>query len=284
MDKAKYKLENFHLASEENNKIIRVVVCSYPGIFSDIVINELNNNPDIKVTGLVYSQRIYSSRENWFGGAIRMIKTSGIDYAILQFMQTDCYLLLRKLSLTKKIGKDVQVLHTKDINTESGLQFLKDLNPDVILLANFNQKVSGAVISIPSLACLNIHPSALPKYKGVDPVFAALYANETSLGVSVHQVDNDFDTGKILAQSVISADQGFSVFYYQVKLFREGGKLAAKKIKQLVQGDLVHIENMPGHYDSWPTKAKICEYKKNGGHLIRYAEYLATLKKELCEA
>ncbi len=204
-----------------------------------------------------------------------------MTYTVLQFMQTDLYLFLKRFLLINPVDDDVPVYRTKNINTSSGLAFLKTLKPDVILLANFNQKVSCEVIAIPALSCLNIHPSILPKYKGVDPVFAALFENERTLGVTVHLVDENFDTGTILGQSVLSVENNASVFKHQVELFRIGGKLAVDMIKRLVSGDLKYSKNAEGNYDSWPAKTKIKLFNKRGGRLLRLTEYWAVLKEEL---
>lgn len=268
-------------ASRYDNKNIRVVLCAYPGIFSDSVIKSLQEIQSIELVGLVYSKRIFSARETWMSGAIRLISTSGISYAALQFMQTDLYLLLRKFSRFVPADSTIPVYLTKNINQQAGLDFLKNLHADIILLANFNQKVSGTLISLAALACLNIHPSLLPGFKGVDPVFASLHANEPSLGVTVHQVDEDFDTGDIIAQTVIPADKNRSVFYHHLQLFQEGAKLAANIIKQLPQGIDKQAQKSPGNYDSWPSKAKIRDFKNRGGLLIKYTEYINAVKRLL---
>lgn len=266
---------------QANAENVRVVLCSYPGIFADIVIKELQDSSVLKLVGLVHSQRIFSARETWIGSAFRMMRTSGIGYSILQFMQTDVYLFCRKLKRQNQIDGQLPLLQTKDINTDSGLNFLKELKPDIIVLANFNQKVSVSVISIPVISCLNIHPSLLPRYKGVDPVFSALYAKEQVLGVTIHKVDETFDTGAILSQAPMIVEKDRSVFYHQARLFQQGAKLAVDVIKQLTVGNAEFRENAAGHYDSWPTKAKINEFNNNGGQLIRYAEFLAMVKETL---
>jgi len=259
-------------------KTVRVLVCSYPGIFADTVIKALQEYQAIEIVGLVYSERIFSAHESWIGGAIRMLKTSGINYAVMQFMQTDLYLLLKYLRFCVSLDRQIPVITTKDINSPMGLSFIKSLNADVLLLANFNQKVSSAVISSPTIACLNIHPSTLPNFKGVDPVFAALYAGEKKLGVTVHLVDDNFDTGDIIDQAMIPTDENRSVFNHQVHLFQHGGKLAANVIKTLPQSIEKLTKNIGGNYDSWPTKAKIKSFKKRGKSLIKPIEYISALK------
>ncbi len=258
-----------------------MVLCTYPGIFADTVLNELSKIHCIELAGLVYSQRIFSATESWAGGAWRLIKTSGIHYGVLQFLQTDCYRVLKILFSASPIEKTVPVLQTKNINNLSGLAFLKELNADVILLANFNQKVSSTVINTPALACLNIHPSLLPDFKGVDPVFAALCSGRPNLGVTVHLVDDNFDTGAILIQDQIAVKKSRSVFYHQFQLFRLGGKLAAYVIKQLTENVFQPTENIGGNYDSWPTAADIRQFKKGGGQLINITDYLTALKASI---
>lgn len=263
--------------SQASNKIIRVVLCSYPGIFADTVIKTLQEAQAIELVGLVYSQRIFSASENWMSGAIRMLKTSGLSYAILQFMQTDLYLLLRKFFHSVPTETTVPIYQTKNINTQAGLVFLKDLAADVILLANFNQKVSISVITSAAIACLNIHPSQLPRFKGVDPVFAALYANEQTLGVSVHYVDENFDSGDLIAQTLMPTDKNRSLFYHQLQLFQLGARLAANAITH-IQTLARQTQNGDGNYDSWPTRVQIKDFKKRGGRLIKYTEYITAVK------
>lgn len=261
---------------------IRVVLCAYPGIFADTVIKVLQETRPIELVGLVYSQRIFSARESWLGSAVRLIKLAGIKYALLQLLQTDLYLLLRKISRYIPAEAAVPVHPTKNINTQAGLDFLQSLNPDVVLLANFNQKISPAVIALPKLACLNIHPSLLPCFKGVDPVFAALFAEVPYLGVTVHQVDEDFDTGEIIAQTMLPTNKNDSVFYHQLQLFHQGAKLATHVITQLPQGMTKPVQNEAGHYDSWPTRTKIRDFNKRGGRLIKYSEYIEAVKRLFC--
>jgi len=59
------------------------------------------------------------------------------------------------------------------------------------------------VLGIGKTQCINIHPSLLPEYKGVDPVFFAMKDNSEEIGVSLHEMDEDFDSGRILLQSSI---------------------------------------------------------------------------------
>lgn len=262
-----------------NSCPIRVVVCAYPGIFADTVIQSLKRDADIDLVGLVYSQRIFSIRESWIGGALRLLRTAGIGYAVLQFLQTDFYLLLRQVMRRELTEVGIPVLRTKNINSEEGLKFLADLKPDILLAANFNQKIHPPIIALPAIASINIHPSLLPDYKGVDPVFAALFAEEKTLGVSIHKIDEDFDTGAILRQTEMSADPVKSVFYHQYKLFQSGALLAVDVINNFRNAVNPVRENSGGHYDSWPSSAQVNVFTGRGGKLITWRDYFDAVRQ-----
>jgi len=265
------------VTSKSSEGTIRVVLCSYQGIFSTLVTQTLQKTAGIELVGLVCSKRIFSKSETWLQGAVRLLKTSGFDYMLLQYIQTDLYLGLKKLFCTQGTGK-IQTLKTKDINDSQGIKFLTALNPDVILLANFNQKVSASIINSAKLACLNIHPSLLPQFKGVDPVFAALNTGQTLLGVSVHYVTEEFDSGDLLAQATLTVEKNHSVLYHQIKLFQQGALLAAQSIGQLPAGIKTQRQTGEGSYDSWPRVLQIRAFKKRGGFLVKYTEFMSVLK------
>ena len=259
------------------SKPIRVILCSYPSIFSDVVLKALLKTQEIDVVGIIYSSRVFSEHENFLQTSWRMLAQSGLHYSLMQFMQTDVYCLFKKLR-HPCIKAPFPILSTKNINQKQGLDFLAHLKPDVILLANFNQKVSSKVIASAKLQCINLHPSLLPDYKGVDPVFAALNANEKKLGVTVHQVDEAFDTGDILRQQSLNVEKKKSAFYHQFQLFKIGAKLATEIILQ----SLPLIEKCPqlntGRYDSWATVAQVKAFRKQGMQLINGRDYYHACK------
>jgi methionyl-tRNA formyltransferase len=75
---------------------------------------------------------------------------------------------------------------------------LADLRPDAIIVAAFGQILPQPVLDIPSFGCINIHPSLLPKYRGVAPVPAAILNGDEFTGVSIMLLDKGVDTGPVL--------------------------------------------------------------------------------------
>ena len=71
---------------------------------------------------------------------------------------------------------------------------------DLVIVFGFAWKIPQAVLAIPRLGVMNVHVSMLPKYRGPAPLLWAIRNGDTTGGVTVHWMDENFDTGNILAQ------------------------------------------------------------------------------------
>ena len=84
--------------------------------------------------------------------------------------------------------------------TENIAGMLAGYRPDVVLVFGFNWRLPRDVLELPKLGVLNVHPSALPKYRGPSPVLWAIRNGDLSIGVTVHRMDQQIDAGPVLAQ------------------------------------------------------------------------------------
>lgn len=75
---------------------------------------------------------------------------------------------------------------------------LKNLAPDVIVVAAFGQLLPQTILDIPPCGTINLHPSLLPKYRGAAPIQWALINGETETGVTLMLLDAGEDTGDII--------------------------------------------------------------------------------------
>lgn len=80
-------------------------------------------------------------------------------------------------------------------------QKLEEAKPDIVCLAGFMRILTGGFTSRYERRMLNIHPSLLPKYKGLHTHARALEAGDTEHGCSVHEVTAELDDGPILGQA-----------------------------------------------------------------------------------
>lgn len=83
------------------------------------------------------------------------------------------------------------------------LKTIENYIPQLLLLAGFMRILSPEFIQNVPCPILNIHPSLLPKYKGLDTHARALAANETEHGASIHFVTAELDGGPIVAQKKV---------------------------------------------------------------------------------
>ena len=77
---------------------------------------------------------------------------------------------------------------------------LKNLAPDLIIVAAYGLILPQVVLDIPKWGCWNIHVSLLPKWRGAAPIQRAIEAGDEKSGVCLMQMDSGLDTGDILAQ------------------------------------------------------------------------------------
>lgn len=82
-------------------------------------------------------------------------------------------------------------------------QTLNKFNIEFIVLAGYMRLIGTVLLQAFPKKIVNIHPSLLPKYKGLNAVQQALDNNDKELGVTIHYVDEGMDTGEIIAQQKI---------------------------------------------------------------------------------
>jgi phosphoribosylglycinamide formyltransferase-1 len=82
---------------------------------------------------------------------------------------------------------------------------------DYVILAGFMRVLSAGFVSRYTGRMLNIHPSLLPKFKGLDTHVRAIAAGEAEHGASVHFVTAELDGGPVIAQGVVPVQPGDTV-------------------------------------------------------------------------
>ncbi|MEU7832196.1 formyltransferase family protein [Nonomuraea sp. NPDC049129] len=85
-------------------------------------------------------------------------------------------------------------------NPEGLAYELAGYNLDLLVVYGFNWKLPAAVLKTPRLGVINIHTSLLPKYRGPAPVLWAIRNGDSEIGLTIHRMDERFDSGPILAQ------------------------------------------------------------------------------------
>lgn len=97
----------------------------------------------------------------------------------------------------------VPLLRLERINSDSARAQLEALRLDGVVMASFDQIVHAEALTIPRHGWLNVHPSALPLYRGPEPVHWAIAEGAARTGISLHRAVPTFDAGPLLAQRLV---------------------------------------------------------------------------------
>ncbi len=89
----------------------------------------------------------------------------------------------------------VPVLTPANFRDEATVAELAAFAPDVVVVAAFGAILPRAVLDVPRLGCVNIHGSALPRWRGAAPIERAILEGDAELGVCIMQMEEGLDTG-----------------------------------------------------------------------------------------
>jgi len=131
---------------------------------------------------------------------------------------------------------NIPIFNPEKISAPKALGDLAALVPDYLVIAAYAQYLPKAVRQIPQVACLNIHPSVLPKYRGPSPVVAALWHGDTETGVAIHYTEKGIDTGDILALERVAIEPGTTGGALRDRLADLGAGLLLRTIEELEAG------------------------------------------------
>jgi methionyl-tRNA formyltransferase len=150
----------------------------------------------------------------------------------------------------------LMVRNPKNLNTEEEFKFLRELNPDIVLVVAYGQLISKKILNVSKEGFVNIHASLLPKWRGAAPIQRSIMNSETETGISIMKITEDLDAGPVMKKIKVKIDEKITtaelskilskisadvivkvlddIFNKNFKLMEQDHKLAtyAKKIKK----------------------------------------------------
>lgn len=100
----------------------------------------------------------------------------------------------------------LSVLTPVRLRDPESLGRIRELRPQLLVLADYGQIVPRALLELPALGALNLHPSLLPRHRGATPIPATILAGDAETGVTLMRMDEGLDTGPIVAQRSVALD------------------------------------------------------------------------------
>jgi methionyl-tRNA formyltransferase len=97
-------------------------------------------------------------------------------------------------------GETIPTLQPGRIKYHQAIEEIRALQPEVIVVMAYGQILPREALDIPRIACLNLHASLLPRWRGAAPIQAAIAAGDPETGITVMYMAEGLDTGDILLQ------------------------------------------------------------------------------------
>lgn len=138
----------------------------------------------------------------------------------------------------KALEYSIPVYQPVKVREPEFVEILREIAPDVIVVAAFGQILPKEILSLPPFGCVNIHASLLPKYRGAAPIQWAVIDGEPVSGVTTMLMNEGLDTGDILEMQEIrlsDKETGGSLFE---KLSHLGAGLIVSTLSKLEKGQI----------------------------------------------
>ncbi len=141
----------------------------------------------------------------------------------------------------RAIEQDIPTLEMSKKNYAEVVVEITPLEPDFIVVAAFGLILRADLLELPPRGCVNLHPSLLPRYRGVSPVQAAILSGDTETGCTTMLMDEGVDTGDMLLACSMSIAEDDTAGSLEEKLARLGAPLVVETLMGII-GGTVHPE------------------------------------------
>lgn len=142
---------------------------------------------------------------------------------------------------------NLPVSQPASFQSEAERQDLTSWHPDVLAVAAYGLLLPAAVLELPPLGCVNIHPSLLPRWRGAAPIPRAVLEGDHETGVTIMQMDAGLDTGPVLLQRATPIGPAETAGELHNRLAELGAVLLLAALDGLEQGTLVpHPQSTEG--------------------------------------
>ncbi|MBN1959679.1 MAG: methionyl-tRNA formyltransferase [Deltaproteobacteria bacterium] len=122
--------------------------------------------------------------------------------------------------------------------TETSAQ-IQALSPELIIVAAYGRILPTSILNLPSLGCINVHASLLPRFRGASPIAHTILHGDTEGGVSIMHMDEGLDTGPVYAMRAIKIDENETGHTLAEKLAKLGADLLIEVLPKIISKQLL---------------------------------------------
>ncbi|MFH1079979.1 MAG: methionyl-tRNA formyltransferase [Pseudomonadota bacterium] len=138
-------------------------------------------------------------------------------------------------------AQHLPVFQPERVRSPEFLDLFGRLAPDLVAVVAFGQILPKEMLEQPSLGCINVHPSLLPRHRGAAPLNWAIIRGETTTGVTIMRMDEGMDSGDILLQEETTIGPSETVGELHDRLAGRGAQLLMDAIAKIEKGTIMRI-------------------------------------------
>jgi methionyl-tRNA formyltransferase len=138
----------------------------------------------------------------------------------------------------RELGLD-RVLIKPDARSADLLKRIQAAEPDLLVSWFWTKKLPMSLVRAARLGGMGVHPSLLPRHRGADPTYWAIASGDTQTGVTVHRIEEEYDTGDILAQERLFIDPSWNAWQLARALDRPSLRQLRATVARLARGEVV---------------------------------------------
>ena len=135
----------------------------------------------------------------------------------------------------------IPIITPYNVNDEESVRAIKGFEPDLIVVIAYGQILKTEILNAPRIACVNVHTSLLPKYRGAAPIQWAIINGEVVTGVTTMFMNEGMDAGDVILQKEVAIDREDTAASLSAKLAIVGADLLLKTLRLFPKEEVVRI-------------------------------------------
>ena len=126
----------------------------------------------------------------------------------------------------------------ENVNDPAVINRIAACAPDIVLVFAFGQLLRSQLLELPTKACVNLHASLLPAYRGAAPINAAILNGDSVTGISVTQMERGLDSGPVYSRHNVTIRQGENAAELEDRLSQEAARIVVPQLQKIATHQL----------------------------------------------
>lgn len=254
---------------------MKIIYGCYPSIFSLKIANGLVKR-GIPITHMMLSTKVICIEGHSIHGLSGLgflFRRFGLRYTIFQIF---CSVVLPIVYSVKAFIHGERLYSFKQLCLKNNIQMIKSSNfnedikliekPDIFISMCLDQKLNNSFFKKMGTLCVNVHPSDIPNFGGVEPIIQLKLSSEEQMGITIHNMTEQLDNGEAIMRRYVSAKNKSYLNLMQDFIDNGISMLGILHNNKWIKTKCSPIEQKYP-YRSWPTHEELVLFSKQNKYI-----------------